>query len=81
MANKNFEEILIHPSWIVDINYNITFVVGFIGNLLVIIISLKIKIQEIRACKWIICIQAAIESIACIMNILFKFVSFFYNNK
>lgn len=65
------------PLWIVDVNYNVACTVALIGNALVVILSLKMTIPEIRAYRWIIVSQAATEGLACIMKMLLKFVSIF----
>lgn len=61
-----------------DINYYIAFITSFIGNALVIIISMNVTAQEIRAYSWIISFQAAVEITVCTLNSLIKYVSFIY---
>lgn len=64
------------PIWIIEINYYIAFIIGFIGNTAVIFISMNVRSKEIRAYRWVISIQAAVEASVCIMNFLVKYVCF-----
>lgn len=66
------------PLWLVEANYYIACTIGYIGNILVIVLSMKVGAQEIHTYRWIISIQAAIEAIACISKLIFKFASFWY---
>lgn len=65
------------PFWLVDLNYYTAFAAAFIGNALIILLSLKVRAQEIRDYRWIISSQAALELLACTMKVLMKFVSFY----
>lgn len=64
------------PLWLVDTNYYIACTAGFVGNLLVIIFSMKTGAQEIRAYRWIISIEAAVEAIACVLKLIIELVCF-----
>lgn len=60
---------------LLNINYYASFIAGFTGNALVMLLSLQVNVQEIRAYRWIISSQAAIELVACLLKVLTKFVS------
>lgn len=61
--------------WLINVNYYISFVTGFFGNALVVLLSLEVKSQEIQSYRWIICLQAIAETTDSILTILLKLVS------
>lgn len=63
------------PNWLLDANHNAAFIIAFFGNILVIILSAKVKVREFHTYKWIISFQAAIEALVSIINVLIKYVS------
>lgn len=62
--------------WLIDLNYYIASATGFIGNVLVILLSLKVHDKEVQLYKWIINFQSAFEAIVCVLALLLKVVCF-----
>lgn len=61
--------------WISEVNHYIANISGLVGNILVVLLSIRIREKEIGTYRWIIVFQAAIEAIACLLTLLLKIVS------
>lgn len=64
------------PAWLIDANYRASSAAALGGNVLVILLSMNVTAQEIRAYRWIISIQAAFQAIASLLNLIMNYVSF-----
>lgn len=62
--------------WLVDLNYSVSLTIGFTANIMVIMLSLKISVEEIQTYFWFTNIHAAIEAASAILIVLLKIVRF-----